>query len=153
MSTITMDLTSALQRCGVRSAVCCRLPSIHGLLCIDLRPWTFIDFHLTFVWSWSNFCSTFVWFSSDVCPTFVHRSFNAHSTFIQFPPFGPFHPSTSVHRCSYPSTHRILQTICCVRTLWLMLCIATKFWGMGQHHVFEWWEHCWSTRAKVSATK
>ncbi len=28
-----------------------------------------------------------------------------------------------------------------------MLYITTKFWGMGQHHVFGWWEHYRSTRA------
>jgi hypothetical protein len=34
-----------------------------------------------------------------------------------------------------------------------MLCIATKFWGMGQHHVFGWWKHYRLARVKVSATK
>jgi len=153
MSAIAVDLTSALRHFGVHNTVCYRLPSVHGLLCIDLRPWTFIDFHLTFIWRWSNFCPMFVWLSFDVCPTLIHRLSDAHPTFIWFRSFGPFHPSTSVHRRSYSSTHRILQIVCCFRTLWLMLCIATKFWGMGQHHVLEWWEHYRSTRAKVSTTK
>jgi len=34
-----------------------------------------------------------------------------------------------------------------------MIYIATKIWGMGQHHVLEWWEHYRLAIAKVLATK
>jgi hypothetical protein len=71
---------------------------------------------------------TSFWLPSNLCPTYTHR------------------PSSV-------STHCVLQTVCSVRTLWLVLCIATKFWGMGQHHVLGWWEHYCSTKAKVLATK
>jgi hypothetical protein len=36
---------------------------------------------------------------------------------------------------------------------YLVLCIATKFWGMGEHHVLGWWKHYRSAKAKVSTTK
>jgi hypothetical protein len=50
-------------------------------------------------------------------------------------PSSHFRPPTYVRHRSSPSTHHIFQTVHCVRTLEIMLCIATKFWGMGQHHV------------------
>jgi hypothetical protein len=36
---------------------------------------------------------------------------------------------------------------------YLVLCIFTKFWGMGQHHVLGWWKHNRSTIAKVLTMK
>jgi hypothetical protein len=72
--------------------------------------------------------------------------------FVQLRPSINVLSQTSIH-CSSPLMHRILQIICCVKTLLLMFHIVTKLWGMGQHHVLGWWEHyCWA-KAQVSTTK
>jgi hypothetical protein len=68
--------------------------------------------------------------------------------------FDPFHPSTSVC-CCHPYRHIIVFRSYVLRTYvsyivffkpYLVFYIATKFWGMGQHHVLRWWEHYCSTR-------
>jgi hypothetical protein len=70
-----------------------------------------------------------IWLAFDLCPTSMQRS-------------SPFIPIDA----SY------FQTVHCVR-IELGLYITTKFWGMGQHHVFGWWEHYCLAKAKVLVTK
>jgi hypothetical protein len=97
------------------------------------------NFRLTFIGFPLNFHPIFVQFSSNFHPMLVgflfvlsschFNNFSFHldvrPTFIQHPSnlclASIRHPSdlclTSVRRCSLLSMHRILQTVCCVRTL------------------------------------
>jgi len=76
------------------------------------------------------------------------RSIQRLSTFVRSAPSVHQRLFVAIHFCrctvffkSYVLHANVVATVFfklyVVLKLWLMLYIATKFWGMGQHHVFE----------------
>ncbi len=111
------------------------------------------DFRLTFVGLLSHVHQTSVWLLFDVCwmenfcPMFVKRK-----TFVWR--LSNFYLTIFVHRLPSNDVRpsRFISNTICFKP-YLVLCIATKFWSMGQHDVLGWWEHHRSARGKVSIMK